>query len=112
MKKYKDQIIELLRSSHWEIAEIIPGDAWWELEHWRVSSSREHRQIWISMICHNGEGFQSSVDEIRASTSKPPDRINDESTIAKLNMMKGLFNEKVPMFIESINRYRNSEKNK
>ena len=107
MKQYQKILLDTLRKSNWDIAEIIDGSLWWELTHWRLLSNQKPTMLWISFISNNGEDFQTSVDVVKASTRRPMSRLSDEETVAELQMNSGLFDAKVSDFVHAINNFRN-----
>ncbi len=108
MKGFRKQLLLSIQAENWELSEIIAGKQWWEIEHWSVISSRKPAQIWLGFISHDGEQFQASVDEVRATTQKLNSRIGNELIIASLEMKKGNFNEKLESFVHELNSFRNS----
>lgn len=106
MKRFQKLLLQELQANYWEVVEKVVGEQWWELEHWHIASTRKPHELWISFISIYSEGSETSVDEIRASIVKPTGRLESAETVTEMWMAKGLFNDKLTVFVSSLNDHR------
>ena len=113
MQPYKRQLWGHLGDHDWEVVEVIDSDNRWADEYWRVQSRRNlwGFEIFITFLVNpmwdaprkKGQG----VWEVIATEDIPNDRLGAEQGIAKLDTLKGRFDEKLEAFVASIDSYRN-----
>ncbi len=112
-KNYRDQIRNSLSQSGWEIISIDDKTDWWVDEHWTISSTSQEfgYSLVISFLVdplYEGHDKSSAICEIVICKTRPPDRLDNESRVAELDMQKGHFATKLDSFIHEINQHRNS----
>lgn len=118
MKIYKEQILNTLHDSGWELIDIIEGCDWWAEEHWKIQSIK---QCWgLIIFIHfkydplgSGLARNNSVLTIEATSDFNHVLYDDKDVIAEMYLQKGKFNENVAAFINAISSYRdNHSRNK
>jgi len=114
-KNNRDQILARLSDSGWERTCIDNDTDWWVDEHWTIRSIRQEfgLMLIVSFLVdpmYEGRDKSTAIWLITAGTQQPSDRLDDKNNVAKLYMQKGRFNEKLIAFVEEINDYRNSRR--
>ena len=107
---YKQLLSAKLTKHRWEIVAIEYPEDWFVKERWQISSqaSDYDKKIVLSFMVDAQDETLTLVDEIVASRTPLLHRLDDTSNIAVLDMLKGLFNEKLCAFIEQLNLTRTS----
>ena len=113
MHRYKAQLCGCLQQNGWEVMEISAGVDWWADEHWKVRSVRNRwgYKLTISFLVNpHCEG--RVIWAIAATEAMPSARPigRDGETIAWLDMMKGRFDEKLSIFVATLNNHRDQPK--
>ena len=115
MSHYKEQLLQLLTASGWELTETLAGIDWWAEEHWRMRSVRQNwgLEIFIHFkydpMGFSGIGKHKVVLDIEATSSSKPFRISDKDTIAEMYLQKGKFKENMQNFVTAINIFRDGD---
>jgi hypothetical protein len=85
----------------------------WVEEHWLVRSVRENwgLELVLSFLVnphYEGQTKSREIWAIGATIEVPEDRLAAERGIALMQLAKGKFNEKLPKFVDELDRYRRS----
>jgi hypothetical protein len=107
MKRYKQQLCTALIGQGWELVSQLPPTSSWADEHWRLQSRREQWGCTIILsfiLSPMDEGNQKPLPvwSIRATAEIPDSWMDDPTDIASLDLRKGRFDEKLPIFLAQL----------
>lgn len=113
MKKsgYKYQIEQALLKEDWEIKTIDSTSAWWDDEHWEIiykyNSDLSFYLCFVVDPMFEGKREKGQgIYEVKACTSFPENWNDDRTKITSISMTKRKFDEKMRLFLEDLNRFK------
>lgn len=114
MKFYKQEILNRLAETGWELVSTDdPGD-WWLEEFWVVRSTKQNwgTELYLYFLVdpqYDGNNKGSAVWTVEAFSAQLTERPVGNQSISELYLQKGKFKENIGAFLDGINSYRNNQ---
>ena len=103
LKRYQQQLLDLLVGSGWELVAIEKAHDGWTYEHWTI---RSVRQKWGYELVVGFVYVHYHWWGITAATSAPHHDQGDELVFARMTLGRGLYNEAITAFVKEIDDHR------
>lgn len=108
---YKEQIKQELQQNKWENVEIGSNTDWWVDEHWKVCLKYNPTVCFYLcfLVDPHIEGHRKKgqgIVQIKASKELPKNRNDETSIISILDLSKGIYDEKLTIFLKEIEIFK------